>query len=71
MEREVRKRSRRQDRTEAASKRERVVGSGEVCGRWVGEGQMERNKGEGKKAVVAPEPGCTPLVALTQLFWRC
>lgn len=39
---------------------------------------MERNKGEGKKAVAAPEPGCTPPVAhiailevlISYLFWE-
>lgn len=68
--REKRRRSRRQDRTEAERKIERAIGGGGEWGRWLGKGQMERHK-EGEKAVAAPEPGCAPMLALPQLFWRC
>lgn len=36
-----------------------------------GRGPDGKRHREGKKAVVAPALGCSPMVALAQLFWRC
>lgn len=66
---EGREKSRRQDRAEAERKTDRVAGSEEnMAGGWKRATWKEE---EGKKAVVAPALGCSPMVALTRLFWRC